>query len=391
MAMSDLPPELFLCIADWLEVDALNAFCRTCKDLDALLTRYLYRRIIRGDLEWVLNWAIVRRGRVCTVRKLIEYGADVPYYTTAKGALLLQQASFQGHADLVEFMFNRNNTPAKENNTVLFNIAVKNGHVSLIQMLERRGFDMNIMHWPIVTAAGYGHLAIVEYLLPYCLRSAPHHGYIARHHSLYAAVINRHFDVVEYLLKLNTSPNGNPKEFCCLPLIRPAVQHSNREITRLLLDYGAEVTSGDILAIATHGNNESIAIIRLLLDRCPSLHEQLPECLFEILSYVCEQPRLLDFVLSRGADPNYKCCIFGHTPLGLATRNSWQHSVASLLDAGADPDLPCIEGLTPVQLATDPTIKGLLGAASRRINDTKPVTVPEHEDGSQPADEPQQV
>ncbi|XP_073996847.1 ankyrin repeat domain-containing protein 40-like isoform X2 [Rhodnius prolixus] len=66
-------------------------------------------------------------------------------------------------------------------------------------------------------------------------------------------------------------------------------------------------------------------------------------------------------ILSKGTNVNARHAINGWTALHWASRRSWKEIVRLLLDHGADPTIVTENGETPLNLASNPDIRELLG------------------------------
>lgn len=79
-------------------------------------------------------------------------------------------------------------------------------------------------------------------------------------------------------------------------------------------------------------------------------------------------------LVARGADPNERAGLNGWTPLMHAIHKNQLRSVAALIDAGANPNIPGLSGDTPLMMAAGygqtPIVRLLLsrGAHPRQIN-----------------------
>jgi hypothetical protein len=136
-------------------------------------------------------------------------------------------------------------------------------------------------------------------------------------------------DVVRYLLDQGSNiDHQNQDGETALTL---ACTHDHEPVARLLLERGADPTTanyGKVLSLicANAGPDSSLDLVRLLLS----------------------DPRVIDTINHRSSE--------GRTALSLACM--WGHREAArlLLQRGADPTIPTVEGMTPMDMATSPTV-----------------------------------
>ncbi|KAN0066668.1 Ankyrin repeat-containing domain protein [Elaphomyces granulatus] len=187
MPLSDLPVEIFLNIADYLDDVATNALVRTNKDAHNLLNETLYRRAMtRRDMtnkshsRSLLTWAIENEV-IGTIQRAVH---------AATG---------------------RHFNPVPESFHIALQVATDKGHVPIVELLLKvEGINPNFhsgsLQAPLLIAARRGNSAIVELLLTkdgIDVNESDDHGT-----PLMVAVKNDHVEVVKSLLaRADVDPN----------------------------------------------------------------------------------------------------------------------------------------------------------------------------------------
>src|SRR5215471_11001091 len=104
MSLLDLPNELLLYIAEYLELESdINALTRTTRRLHGLLNVSLYRHNVEHGESSALSWAS-RRGRVTTVQMLISEGASLRKSSGSYNSAPLSIAAAFGHTEVVKLL-----------------------------------------------------------------------------------------------------------------------------------------------------------------------------------------------------------------------------------------------------------------------------------------------
>ena len=105
MALSDLPAEIILNIADQLDVAGMNALVRTNRLMYTLLNGYLYRRDLTKSFSRSLNWVIKNGLEATATSNTVQWAIDAGRYLNPipEGFhFALQRAAGRGYAHLVE-------------------------------------------------------------------------------------------------------------------------------------------------------------------------------------------------------------------------------------------------------------------------------------------------
>ncbi|XP_069741956.1 nuclear factor NF-kappa-B p100 subunit-like [Narcine bancroftii] len=217
--------------------------------------------------------------------------------------------------------------------------------------------------------------------------------------SLHLAVIHQQPLVVQHLLQVIVSiPRqdiiNTHNHLRQTPLHLSVITHQYTMV-ELLLTAGANPTILDrrgnsVLHLALHRKDEKM--VRLLLQqlKSPELSKliRLPDCdgLYPVhLAVKALSERLVELLLTKGAERNVAEQKSGRTPLHLAVEMGSLKLVGYLVDAGADVDVPTFQGNTPLHLAAGygfPALTAmLLGAgADRNVQNYEPISDSEEED-----------
>src|SRR5882762_10157543 len=100
MALSKVPKEIILNIADALDDPGMGVLARTTSELYYLLNRHLYRRDVARPLSKSMTWA-AENGVEDAVQKAVDVGR---YFDPIPESIhmALQGAANRGHVHLVE-------------------------------------------------------------------------------------------------------------------------------------------------------------------------------------------------------------------------------------------------------------------------------------------------
>ena len=170
MSLLDLPLDLLYCIVYQLDVEKdINAFLQASLRLYRCFNKHLYCFNIERSRSSALLWA-AEQGRIGTVQKMIDYGADIHteerYYGNA-----LQIAAYRGHLSVVELLIDSGldvNTQSGIYGSAL-HTASAGGHAKMASLLLSKGVDVNAQGGFYATAlevaSAGGHQDLVELLL----------------------------------------------------------------------------------------------------------------------------------------------------------------------------------------------------------------------------------
>ena len=154
------------------------------------------------------------------------------------------------------------------------------------------------------------------------------------------AVKNRHFEIVELLLKNGTNPNDTNKE-SETPLLIAAAK-MNFKLCNLLISYGASVDqrskngSTPLMEAAHAGQSESAyKIVQLLIEKGADVNAKNSEDDTVLHKAIPCSRKILDLLLSKR--PSFNAVNKkGWTPLMVAFSTSSSGNAGQLLEAGAD-------------------------------------------------------
>ncbi|HEY9896353.1 MAG TPA: ankyrin repeat domain-containing protein [Candidatus Sericytochromatia bacterium] len=167
---------------------------------------------------------------------------------------------------------------------------------------------------------------------------------------IYFAAVNRHVDVVTYLLDRGVNVNDDDE-----PLLHIAVNTNNLEFVKLLIKRGAKVNlstrNGKYLPIHGVCNSENPEIAKLLIAHGASVSPKSKEGLTPL--HRCQSRAVAEVLIKNGANVNAKD-VNGYTPLHwFATPRETidRPTIEYLLSEGADLNARDNQGLTARELA----------------------------------------
>ncbi|KAN0070248.1 Ankyrin repeat-containing domain protein [Elaphomyces granulatus] len=168
MSMSNLPKEILLIIAGYLDVAEVNALCQVNSEIYNLLSVPLYRRNLNKSLDWG-----IRNGLEGTVQWAVD--AVNRHWDQIPDAynIALQDAAEQGKLDLVKLLLkvdgiNPNFGDHLKSAPLI--LAAKNGHSDVVGLLLATvDVDPDVRNKysasPLIYACQKGHVSIVKQLL----------------------------------------------------------------------------------------------------------------------------------------------------------------------------------------------------------------------------------
>ena len=153
----------------------------------------------------------VNSGDLSVVKQCLESGLPANL-RDSKGISVLMLAAEKGLREIAEALLSLGADPniADDYDDVPLNRAAAGGHVEIVRLLAEHGalvHSPSIGITPLLTAAGQGHLAVVQYLVEE--QKVPVDG-MSRHlgSPLQAAACEGHLDVVRYLLNKGARPDS---------------------------------------------------------------------------------------------------------------------------------------------------------------------------------------
>jgi hypothetical protein len=162
-------------------------------------------------------------------------------------------------------------------------------------------------------------------------------------------------------------------------LLGAAAQNPDPELTKLLLDAGADPNDGESLYHSLEGNS-GLACTRLLLEHGARVDGT--NALYHALDF--DNPAALELLLAHGADPNEPArnpplSDWGAPLLWAIRRLRSRNHVAALLDAGADPSATTPNGISASRLALQRGLGEVAQLLYERLPREKSGPIPEDE------------
>jgi ankyrin repeat protein len=177
MALSNLPAEIILNIADQLDVAGANTLARTNSQMYTLLKGYLYFRDVTNSQSRSLTWAVDNGVDATASNSTIQCAVDAGRYLNPMPQnfhIALQEAVFRGYAHLVERLLKVNginpNFGGHSQKPPLI-LAAQNGQSTVVELLlALADIDPNVRsqddaNTPLFYACNKGHVSIVKQLL----------------------------------------------------------------------------------------------------------------------------------------------------------------------------------------------------------------------------------
>lgn len=266
------------------------------------------------------------------VAGILATGVDIERTQKSTRLTPLALAAKKGNLRIVDMLLAKGadvSNFSDDPDTVALILACANGHIDVVEKLLNHGADINVAtcldyETPLKAASRGGHAQLVKLLLDSGanrdFRSSYDCGgeFFDEETALMAAICHDQVEVARILLENGADPNFgnfNDKDY---PLM-VACRKGNRELTELLIDFGAETSLTDDKKKTP------------LMWACAEGRKEVAECLID-----------------RGDDVNYYT---GTTALIVACSRGHKDTVEMLLERGAEFDVVSKKGLTPLLAA----------------------------------------
>ena len=259
-----------------------------------------------------------------------------------------------------------------------FNAAAYHNRIDMVKGLLARGLPTHSlsteMHGAIVTAAGQGHVEIVELLLNHGANIGSSESYSSSKNlkfhywrsanPLHAASASSHLSIVKLLIERGADVNEQGKEGHTA--LHNAIIEGSFEIVELLLHHDANPNimghrGGALHLAARHGH---LDIAMQLVDKKAIL--DLQDDFKRIPLHVAAKnghAKVVEYLCTRGADANTQSSP-GWTPLQSAASNGHTETAAYLIGEGVDVNLHTKTGMAALHTAI---VNGHSGIASMLI------------------------
>ena len=231
--------------------------------------------------------AAAAKGHKEIVELLIAKGAEVNA-ENMRGKTPLQLAADKKHNEMVELLI--------ENGAdVSLHTAARHGLLEKLKELIGKGADVNAKNsegqTPLDLASGKGHKDIVELLVEKGADS-----------SIYTAASLGDIEKVKSLIKSGVSVNGDPRS-SSTPLYW-AVKNEHRDVAKLLIDKGADVSSAHLLYYASmHGYRD---MAEFFIEKGANVNSRYWEDTPSHYAVWGGHTDVLELLLAHGADANQK-------------------------------------------------------------------------------------
>ena len=171
-----MPNELKLMFADKLETHDVSTLASTCREMNNLLLRFMYRRAKDSTAECGRSYFLlaVDVGNLTAVERFIEVGASVNMTDRIMGfpETAIHSCAYYGHVEIAEFLINKgidvSFVDSVGNRAMHSVLAGVNPKEAMMTLLVEAGADMTATwnsHTPLHEAAATGNIRMVQCLL----------------------------------------------------------------------------------------------------------------------------------------------------------------------------------------------------------------------------------
>lgn len=300
-------------------------------------------------------------GPIVTMPQALQIIADWEVFLDAEsdyGESALSVLSHRGLFHSVRFLLQRGANPHPLGWSALHYCAAgitaaasEHGSASDEELEEKDSWDRTALH----LSALAGNLSALDWLLT---RGAnPEAQWRCQQNALHAAAITNQHQAISCLLELGLESDW-PDEFGSTPLMR-ALECDAIEVAKVLLSAGARLDAENSVQDLPVHFAQSVPVFELLLAA---------GCDFNVVSGQGTWPLhraseagnavIVAYLLEHGAQVDLTST--GETALHAAVRSDSLATVATLLDAGANPNAPDVDGWTPLFCLRSPEVARLL-------------------------------
>ena len=317
---------------------------------DEDVVEYLVERGASLDLQDIEDRDAIHHavmgGKIRNILRLIELGANVLKEDKFNRRSLVHLAAECGHTDVVRLIVEHG---ADANKASYYGItpiivASQNGHLETIQVLQKNGCNLHKGddegYLPLHYAAEGDHTDVVKFIIHNGgkVEAKTEKGKTVLH-------LATRLELVSFLVEEGADIHARD-DYARTPL-HCAAEKGQADTVTYLLNHGANINSRDesgcsALYDALQGGHAAAAITKVLIDNgCDvklSNDENDSNYLGAgLLSLTAEKGRtdVLELLVQIGFSVD-TCFIFGETPLTAAARFGHLHTVAYLLDRGAN-------------------------------------------------------
>ena len=236
--------------------------------------------------------------------------------------------------------------------------AASGGNIEILEFLLDKGFNINArspgQSYPLHGAVWRRHPEMLTYLIQHGANVA---GVKNRfnYHPIHTAAFNGDTTCMSILLAHGATVEDTIEGHGLRPL-HIAVQANNPVMVKYLIAHGAKVNSygyEGFTPMAMAIQSGQLEMVKMLLDygstfNCPEGKDaSCPQNAITPLNQAFRHPQILEYLLSKGGDPNSIDKSWNNTPLLVAAVNGDSlRSLEMILNAGAKPDLKNSKGKT---------------------------------------------